>query len=106
MERKSFLLKVQEERLQDYLAAHDPVWPEMLDAMRECGLSNYSLFYRSDGLVVGHLEGEDIAASLQKLGETDANARWQTHMAEFFADATGDLETGGIEWLDQYFHMT
>ncbi len=104
MERKCFLLHVKPERLQDYLAAHE-VWPEMLAAMREAGLRNYSLFWRADGMIVGYLEGEDIAGALRRLGETEVNARWQAKMAEFFAAGSGDLEKGGPEWLEQYFHM-
>ena len=104
MERKCFLLQVKADRLDDYLAGHQ-VWEEMLDAMREVGLRNYSLFWRADGMVVGYLEGEDILGSLRALGETDVNARWQAGMAEFFDSGSGDLEKGGIEWLEQYFHM-
>jgi L-rhamnose mutarotase len=104
MERKCFLLRVKPERLPDYLQAHQ-VWPEMLEAMREVGLQNYSLFYRPDGLLVGYLEGGDVLASLRQLGETDVNTRWQATMAEFFEAGSGDLESGGTEWLEQYFFL-
>jgi L-rhamnose mutarotase len=104
MQRKCFLLKVKPDRLRDYLRAHDPVWPEMLDALRQAGIRNYSMFYRPDGLLVGYLEGDDIAASLKRVGETEANARWQAHMAEYFEGGSGDMEKGGLQWLEPYFH--
>ena len=44
MQRICFLLKVREERLEEYRARHGEVWPEMLDALRETGWHNYSLF--------------------------------------------------------------
>lgn len=105
MQRGCFLLKVKKEKLADYLKAHDPVWPEMLDALREAGIRNYSLFYRPDGLLVGYLEGDDIAKSLDAVGRTDANRRWQAYMAPFFEGKSGDLKEGGIEWLTPYFHL-
>ena len=103
MQRACFLLKVKQELLDEYLKAHDPVWPEMLDAIREAGIRNYSMFFRPDGLLVGYLEGDDVTASLEKVGTTDVNARWQAHMARFFEGGSGDLQEGGLEWPEPYF---
>ena len=44
MERVCFLLQVRPDRLDEYRARHREVWPEMLDALREAGWRNYSLF--------------------------------------------------------------
>ena len=35
----------------------------MLDALRRTGWRNYSLFLREDGLLIGYLECEDLAAA-------------------------------------------
>jgi L-rhamnose mutarotase len=51
--RICFLLKVRQERLEEYKMRHASVWPEMLAALRETGWHNYSLFLRPDGLLVG-----------------------------------------------------
>jgi L-rhamnose mutarotase len=56
MERVCFLLKVKSDRLEEYKKRHEAVWPEMLQALRETGWHNYSLFLREDGLLVGYLE--------------------------------------------------
>jgi L-rhamnose mutarotase len=97
MQRACFLLRVKPERLPDYLQAHQ-VWPEMLAAMHAAGVRNYSMFFCPDGLLVGYLEGEDIAASLAELAETEVSKRWQEQMAPFF-------ETGAAEWLHEYFYL-
>ncbi len=44
MERVCFLGRVRAERLAEYRERHERVWPEMLEALREAGWSNYSLF--------------------------------------------------------------
>ena len=63
--RVGFLLKVKQDRLEDYKLHHQNVWPEMLDALRRNGWRNYSLFARKDGLLFGYFEAEDdFAASL------------------------------------------
>ena len=104
MQRGCFLMRVKTDNMDEYKKAHEAVWPEMLDAIREAGIRNYSLFMHEDGLIVGYLEAEDVKESLRRVGETDANARWQAHMAPFFESGSGDLEKGALEWLDVYFH--
>ena len=48
-----FQFKVRSDRLAEYKEHHKHVWPEMLDALRETGWHNYSLFMRADGLIFG-----------------------------------------------------
>jgi L-rhamnose mutarotase len=101
MERVCFLLRVRPERLEEYKERHRSVWPEMLEALRAAGWSNYSLFLRQDGLLVGYLETEDFAAAQAAMEATGVNARWQADMAPFF-------ETGpdqGFERLEEVFHL-
>jgi L-rhamnose mutarotase len=104
-ERVCFLLHLKPERVQDYLAAHEHVWPEMLDALRDAGWRNYSLFVRpEDGLVVGYLETPDFAAAQQAMADTDINGKWQAGMAEFF-DAGGANPDDAMRPLTEYFHL-
>ena len=56
MKRVAFLLKVKEDKIQEYKKHHEHVWPEMLQALRRTGWSNYSLFMREDGLLFGYFE--------------------------------------------------
>ena len=101
MERVCFLLRVKPDRLDEYRARHREVWPEMLDALRAAGWSNYSLFLRADGLLVGYLETEDFAAAQAAMERTDVNARWQADMAPFFDVGPG----AGFERLEEVFHL-
>ena len=99
MERACFLLRVRPEKLDEYKARHREVWPEMLDALRETGWTNYSLFLREDGLLVGYFEAaESVERSLAAMEERDVNARWQAEMAPYFAG-------GGLERLEEVFHL-
>ena len=104
MERVCFLLRVRPDRLDAYRARHRDVWPEMLDALRETGWRNYSLFLRDDGLLVGYLECEDFEAARAAMEERDVNARWQAEMAPFFEDLDGRPDEG-MHTLDEVFHL-
>ncbi|MBD0322381.1 MAG: L-rhamnose mutarotase, partial [Aldersonia sp.] len=46
IDRACFLMQLRSDRVDDYLAAHGEVWPEMLVALRRSGWRNYSLFLR------------------------------------------------------------
>ena len=105
MQRACFLLRVKHDRVREYLDAHQTVWPEFLETIKASGLQNFSLFIRADGMVVGYLEGENIQDSLQQLGKTEVNVRWQATVAKYFEGGSGDMNSGGPEWLDQYFYL-
>lgn len=104
MQRVCFLLRVRPERREEYLERHREVWPEMLDALRQAGWRNYTLFMGDDGRVVGYVETEDFAASLQAMAETEVNRRWQESMAPYF-DLEGRRPDEGFLVLHEYFHL-
>lgn len=84
MRRVCFVLKVKQDRLEEYKRRHEQVWPEMLEALRETGWHNYSLFLRDDGLLVGYLETPDFEQARAGMAQREVNARWQKEMAPFF----------------------
>jgi L-rhamnose mutarotase len=99
MERVCFQLHVRPERIDEYRERHRAVWPAMLDALRDAGWRNYSLFLRADGLLIGYLETDDFDAAVRTMDATDVNARWQAEMAPFFSQ---ELE---FERLEEVFHL-
>lgn len=105
MQRVCFLLRIKRDRVEEYKQAHEPVWPQMLAAMHEVGISNYSMFLCPDGLLIGYFEADDPEESLRRLGKTDVNRRWQKHMAPYFESGSGDLEQGAPEWVEPVFYM-
>ena len=88
-QRVCFVLRLKPDRVEEYVAAHQHVWPEMLEALSEAGWRNYSLFVRpEDGLVVGYLETDDFDAAQSAMAATEVNARWQAGMADYFQNPT------------------
>ncbi len=102
--RVCFTMRLKPDRVDDYLAAHETVWPEMLDALRDTGWSNYSLFVdKPNALVIGYVETDDFERSLAEMALRPVNDRWQTGMAEFFA---ADVEPDRtMVQLAEYFHL-
>ncbi|MEV0202785.1 L-rhamnose mutarotase [Nonomuraea sp. NPDC050691] len=102
MQRVCFLLKVRDDRLDEYRERHKAVWPDMLEALRKAGWGNYSLFLREDGLLVGYLETDDFEAAQRLMAETDVNDRWQAEMAPFFETGRPDE---AFATLEEVFHL-
>ena len=100
--RYCFQLQVRPDRMTEYAERHQAVWPEMQDALRATGWRNYSLFLRSDGLLIGYVEADDLRASQAAMEATAVNARWQASMAEFFA---GTRPAEGFPLLTEVFHL-
>jgi len=105
MQRVCFLLKVKKDRLEEYKQRHQAVWPEMLQALRETGWHNYSLFLREDGLLVGYLETPDFQKALEGMAAREVNARWQREMAPFFEELEGKRPDEGMRPLEEVFHL-
>src|SRR5947209_4454424 len=105
MQRVCFVLQVRPERLEEYKTRHRGVWPAMLNALRETGWKNYSLFLRPDGMLVGYLETEDFQGARLAMSQREVNARWQEEMADFFVSPKGDLPDAAMSPLEEVFHL-
>ena len=104
-QRICFILQVKAERLEEYKRRHVSVWREMLQALRETGWNNYSLFLREDGVLVGYLETENFEKALRGMAEREVNERWQREMAEFFVQPAGLLPDRAMQPLEEVFHL-
>ena len=99
--RYCFNLQVRPERMAEYVERHQAVWPEMQDALRATGWRNYSLFLRSDGLLVGYVEADDLTAAQAAMAALEVDERWQASMAPFFAGVDR-----GYALLTEVFHLS
>ncbi|MFC8449146.1 L-rhamnose mutarotase [Kitasatospora sp. NPDC057223] len=105
MQRVCFLLKVRQDRLDEYRSRHRDVWPDLLAELSSAGWGNYSLFLREDGLLVGYLETEDFERARAAMAGTDVNTRWQAQMAEFFESTDGATPDAAMAPLPEVFHL-
>jgi len=104
--RVAFVLKVREDRLEEYKEHHAAVWPEMLDALRRNGWHNYSLFVREDGLLFGYFETPDsLQSALEGMAQEEVNARWQEFIAPYFEALDGARPDQMMLQLEQVFHL-
>jgi L-rhamnose mutarotase len=106
LQRVCFLLNVRPDKLEEYKARHREVWPDMIRALRESGWSNYSLFLRPDGLLVGYLETPDFDQALAEMNRRAVNEQWQREMAPYFLSRNGDSRMDeAMVPIEEIFHL-
>jgi L-rhamnose mutarotase len=106
MKRVGFVLKVKQDKIEEYKRYHQAVWPEMLDALRRTGWHNYSLFLREDGLLFGYFETPDsFQAALKGMAQEKINAKWQELMAPYFEGLSDAHADESMVELEEVFHL-
>ena len=106
MQRVGFRLQIRTEMMDEYIRRHAEVWPDMLQALRETGWSNYSIFLdRADGTLFGYFETPDLAAAKAGMASREVNERCQADMAPFFIALDGKRPDEGFLMLEQVFFL-
>jgi L-rhamnose mutarotase len=106
MPRAAFVLKVRQDKIEEYKARHTSVWPEMLDALRRNGWHNYSLFLHDGGFLFGYFETpESLQAAVAGMSTEEVNARWQDFMAPYFESLDGVHADEQMRPLAEVFHL-
>lgn len=84
MERVGWSGILHPEGVDEYVAKHQEIWPEMVQMLSDVGFRNYSIFVLGNQ-VFGRYETKNAEASIQ--GQRDAAIRqdWSRHMQGLFA---------------------
>jgi L-rhamnose mutarotase len=100
-QRSAFVLRIRPDKIDEYVEAHQAVWPEMLDALRAAGIRNYSIF-RNGNEVFGYFESDDLEAAGRYMAEQEVNSRWQDHMAALLEERVPEA---GPPPLEEIFRL-
>ena len=100
-QRTGFVRHVRQDKIDEYIEAHENVWPEMLDALRSAGIRNYTIF-RSGTDVFGYFEADDLDSAARYLAAQEVSSRWQDAMADLLAERVPD---GGPPALEEIFRL-
>ena len=103
MERVCFTFELRPGTEDEYKRRHDEIWPDLVAAIRDAGLRNYSLFRRGSQVIAYAECHPDVATAFGKIGATDVNRRW----SEWFEDVIVALtdEDGKLIRADEVWHL-
>jgi L-rhamnose mutarotase len=77
----------------------------MLAALSRHGWTNYSIFLREDGLLIGYLETPDFKKAVEGMQSEEVNARWQKSMVDYFVSLPGGRADTSIVPLEEVFRL-
>jgi L-rhamnose mutarotase len=103
VERICFRFEIYPGQEAEYKRRHDEIWPELVDAIKESGFANYSLFRRGQEIVAYVECHPDVATAFGKLSAYEANARWATWFEDVIVSLTD--EQGNLVTLDEVWHL-
>jgi len=90
----------------EYIRQHRKVWPGVLAKIKECNISNYSIFFR-DNTLFAYFEytGDDYESDMGKMAAHEETKRWWSVVKPLMQP----VSTAGPEefWanMDEIFHM-
>lgn len=102
--RVAFHLQIAPGMVDEYIARHSPVWPEMLAEIAASGRRDYSLFLGEEGRLFGYYETDDDDAARAYLAASPVAARWEASMAEFFVGLEGRADQAATP-LTEVFNL-
>ena len=103
MIRKAFLMTLKPGSRVEYERRHNPIWPELETALKEHGVSNYSIFYDQATerlFACAEIESEEL---WRQIAETEVCKRWWAHMSELMI--TNADHSPVTTDLDCVFHL-
>lgn len=71
----AWILEVRPGYEDEYKRRHAEIWPEMVEALKSAGISNYSIF-RHGLTLFGYFETDDLKSTIEKLNQSEVNGRW------------------------------
>jgi L-rhamnose mutarotase len=105
MIRKAFLIQAKPGMANEYQRRHNPIWPDLMKALKNYGVSNYSIFLHEDtGALFGYLEVED-EKKYESIAETDVCQRWWKYMTEVLVCESDESPKAKEDILKEVFHL-
>jgi len=103
MERILFTMEIFPGTEEEYKRRHDEIWPELVQALRDSGVANYTLFRRGTEIIAYAECTPDAATAFGSVGATDVDQRW----SRWFQDVISrKVDAGGnLLRVEEVWHM-
>ena len=106
MRRFGQLIGIDPHRFDEYKKYHAAVWPEVLEMIKACNISNYSIFHK-DNMLFAYFEysGTDFEGDMAKMAADPKTQEWWRIMQPM----QKPLQSRGVdEWwvnMEEVFHL-
>jgi L-rhamnose mutarotase len=103
MRRLAFKMKLNPGQEAVYKKRHDEIWPELVDLLKNAGISGYSIFLDSSTLSLMGFLTTDNPDAFDLLPQSPVMKRWWQYMKDIM-ETNADGSPVAIQ-LDEVFHL-
>lgn len=90
------------EKIEEYVQLHAAVWPEILQIISDCNMTNYSIFIDGrDLFCYFEYVGEDYEADCKKMEDNPKMQEWWTHTKPCFQNH--DKQEYYLDWKEIFY---
>lgn len=82
MRRLAFKMKLNKNQKEIYKERHDKIWPELTQLLKDCGVSEYSIFFDEETSVLFAFQKVSGVASSQDFSDNKIVKKWWDFMAD------------------------
>ena len=82
MQRFCFLFRLKPGTEDEYKRRHDEIWPEMVQALHDSGISNYTIFRHGLDVIAYAECHPDAETAFGKMSATEVDERWSEWFEE------------------------
>jgi L-rhamnose mutarotase len=104
MPRYAFKLRIRREAVEEYEREHQRVWPELLQKLKEVGVSDYSIFRRGQDLFLT-LRVNNFDQAWEDLDRDPVNQRWQALMSNLFEPVLDQQPGERFAMMKEVFYL-
>jgi L-rhamnose mutarotase len=106
MKRYGMVIELKAEKLEEYKKLHASVWPEVLKKIKECNISNYSIYYK-DGFLFSYYEytGDNYEADMENMAADPVTQKWWEVCKPCQKPIEGRKEGEWWAEMEEYFHL-
>lgn len=106
MSRHGSVIQLIAEKVEEYKQLHTEVWPSVILKMKECGIRNYSIYYK-DGYLFSYFDyvGHNYLNDMAKMAADHDTQRWWKLCGS--CQQPLDTRKPGEWWaeMEELFHM-
>ncbi len=90
MEKHVWKAHIKEGMVEEYIRRHDEIWPEMVEVLKEAGISNYTIWNCGTELFGYYECAESYEKTAHAQNISPVVARWDEYMADILTFDTDE----------------
>jgi len=102
-EKLAFKMKLNPGQLSEYRRRHNKIWPDLLEALNDAGVRDYSIHYDEETNILFATMWRSKTHGLEVLSKSELMRKWWDYMSDIMATHPNNEPV--VTPLETVFHM-